>query len=177
MPDDPRVLHEGRWLRTLSCDGWEYVSRVRGTQAACIAARTTDHEMLLVEQFRRPFGRPVIELPAGLVGDEPGHDAEAALDAARRELLEETGFGGGRWVDGHRGPVTAGLSDELVHLFLADGVERQGPGGGVGGEAITVHRIGFDALLPQVRAWADAGALVDHKVLLGWFLLSIPDLA
>ena len=57
-----------------------------------IIAETKDGRYVLVEQYRHGLGEISIELCAGCV--EPG---EAPVDGARRELLEETGFGGGEW--------------------------------------------------------------------------------
>ena len=45
-----------------------------------------------MEQFRKPVTARVIEIPAGLVGDEKEYREETLADSARRELLEETGF-------------------------------------------------------------------------------------
>jgi ADP-ribose pyrophosphatase len=68
---------------------WEYVSRSRGIKAAVILA-VEDGHVLLVEQYRVPLGRNCIELPAGLIGDET--EGEDPLEAAGRELEEETGY-------------------------------------------------------------------------------------
>ena len=49
-------------------------------------------KILLVEQYRIPVHARTIELPAGIIGDEPGKAGEGHAEAARRELLEETGY-------------------------------------------------------------------------------------
>jgi 8-oxo-dGTP pyrophosphatase MutT (NUDIX family) len=59
----------------------------------CVVCATPDRELVLVEQYRHGIGRMSIECPAGAV--EPG---EHPLDAARRELLEETGYASDHWV-------------------------------------------------------------------------------
>ena len=57
-----------------------------------VVATTTDGRVILVEQFRYGVGEISLEPPAGIV--EPGEESGVT---ARRELLEETGYGGGRW--------------------------------------------------------------------------------
>ncbi len=86
-----------------------------------VAARTSAGEWVLVEQHR--FGIDALSLePAGGIID----DDELPADAARRELLEETGYGVGvlrslGWL--HPNPA---LGDNRAHLFFVDGVERLG---------------------------------------------------
>ena len=74
--DAPReVLFEGRWLRLVQRGRWEYAERVHGGgMAVIIIAVTPADEVLFVEQFRIPLGKPTIEMPAGLVGDERDDD-------------------------------------------------------------------------------------------------------
>ena len=80
---------EGRYLRTVTDDGWEYVERCGGMTAVVIVA-IHDGKYILVEQARVPLGgRHCMELPAGLVGDEGDLGIE---QTALKELEEETGY-------------------------------------------------------------------------------------
>ena len=135
-----KVFHSGRFLKTVSIDGWECVDRVGCTGCVGIIAVTAEHQLLLVEQFRPPVGGRVIELPAGLVG-EGRLSQETPEAAARRELREETGYSASKWTYLGRGPSSAGLTSEVVDLFLAEDLVKFGHGGGDGSENITVHAI------------------------------------
>ena len=73
---DTHLLHQGEFLRLLRRRHWEFVERTNSRAVAVIVAVTPADELVLVEQHRWPVGRPVIELPAGLVGDI---DAEEPL--------------------------------------------------------------------------------------------------
>src|SRR5688572_18561755 len=87
-----RVLAQGKYLSLIDENGWEYVRRDGATGVVLIVAITDDRRLVLVEQFRTSVHRRVMELPAGLVGDGADDAEESLVVAARRELLEETGF-------------------------------------------------------------------------------------
>src|SRR5690625_7496761 len=88
-----RILYAGRYLEFAERGGWEMV--LRRHPVVALMAWTPDDELLPVEQDRIPAGKRTIELPAGLVGDSAGHSQEARLDAAARELEDETGWRAG----------------------------------------------------------------------------------
>src|ERR1039457_1904754 len=86
------TLHTGKFLALIKEGYWEYVDRVNANGVAIIVAVTAEQNILLVEQYRIPVHARTIELPAGIIGDEPGSMNETNAEAARRELLEETGY-------------------------------------------------------------------------------------
>src|SRR5580704_13589060 len=90
--DPKRTLFEGKHIRMVARGDWEYAERKNVTGIVAIIAVTAEGKLLLVEQYRPPLGKTVIELPAGLAGDIAGQEGEAMVTAARRELLEETGY-------------------------------------------------------------------------------------
>jgi ADP-ribose pyrophosphatase len=165
-----RVLAQGRYLTVVDEGGWEYVTRHRVTGIVVIVAVTPEGKLLLVEQYRMPVHMQVIELPAGLVGDEDGRGAESLADAAGRELIEETGYAASELATLAAGPIAVGVSDEVVTFFLAKSLERVGPGGGVDNEQITVHEVAPRDLAAFLAERRQAGLAVDPKIFAGLYL-------
>lgn len=164
---DVEVLAEGRHLRLVRRRGWEYAERRGVSGIVILVAVTPNDELLLVEQHREAVGASVIELPAGLAGDEPGHEHESLDDAAARELREETGWDAESWERLSAGPPTSGVSNEIVTLMRARGLKRHGQGGGTGNERITVHAIRLSNVASWLSERESAGRLVDPKVWAG----------
>ena len=93
MNPTPRIaLCTGKFLALVKEGRWEYVDRIGATGAAIIVAVTDEQKLLLVEQYRIPVHARTIELPAGVIGDQSADRDESHADAAKRELLEETGY-------------------------------------------------------------------------------------
>lgn len=172
--DEVVVLAEGKYLRLLSENGWEYVVRPNASGVVVMVAITDDRRLILVEQFRTAVHRRVIELPAGLVGDTAEGSGESLLVAARRELLEETGYEAAEMLRLAQGPVAVGLASEVVTFFQAVGLRRVGPGGGDASESIVVHEVELGALGPWLAAQEAAGASIDPKLYAGLYLIQ-PD--
>lgn len=96
---------------------------VRHGGAVAIAARRDDGRLVLVRQYRHATGETLLEVPAGRLeaGEEP-------VQAARRELEEETGTTAARWRELARFYAAPGFCSERLVLFLAEGLEPCGPG-------------------------------------------------
>lgn len=169
--DERTTVWEGRHLRVRTCGRWEYVERTKATGGVVIVAVTTERELVLVEQQRVPLGCRVIELPAGLAGD--GGGTEELVEAARRELLEETGFEAADWAWLTSGPTSAGLTNETNTFFRATGLRAVHPGGGDEHEQIHVHRVPLDRILPWLEAKARGGAMIDPKVYAGLYFVGL----
>ena len=155
--------YAGRYLNLLERDGWEFASRSNASGVVVLVAVTEEREIVLVEQFRKPVGKNVIELPAGLVGDHEDPD-ESVLQAARRELQEETGFEATQLELLMECPSSAGMSDEIVSFVMARGLRRTGPGGGDDSEDIRVHTIALEKVDNWLREQQAAGKPMDPKI-------------
>lgn len=122
-----------------------------------------DGRVILVKQLRYPFGRHLLELPAGKLS--PGEDPEVA---ALRELEEETG-----WIAGTTEKLTSiyttpGFCDEELHMYLMRGL-RQSPTGHKREEGeftMTVHILSLDEAIRLV----EQGEIRDSKTIVGLLL-------
>lgn len=132
---------------------------VRHNGGVCVLPLDADDTVLFVRQFRYPFAREVLELPAGKL--EPGEDPAAC---GLRELEEETGHQAGDYISlGHLYPTPA-YTDELLHLYLARDLtatrQRLDPD-----EFLSVERIPF----PKALELCVSGEITDSKTLVAIF--------
>ncbi len=175
MGDERHTLYEGDWLRLVRIGHWESCERTHAQgMAVIVIAVTPADEVLFVEQHRVPLGARTIEMPAGLVGDD--HAEDTLVDAARRELIEETGWSAGRVEVLLTGPTSAGMSNERIAFVRARELVRVGEGGGVDDENIIVHAIPrLDAPAWLMRKHAE-GFELDLKLWAGlWMIEHNPD--
>jgi ADP-ribose pyrophosphatase len=124
-----------------------------------ILALTPTNEILLVRQFRFGSGHITTEIPAGLV--DPG---ETPLQAAKRELKEETGYTSSKWSDlGSVDPNPAFLNNRCHH-FLAEDIIKTGEPDLDEGEDIEVELMDFDRIRNAVKQ-----GTIDHVLALSAF--------
>ncbi len=148
---------------------WEYCARVNDTAAAMIFACTPEEKVLLVEEYRPPIGVQSICFPAGLIGDD---GPESGAVAARRELLEETGYEAEDMRYLFTGPSSPGLTSEIVAFYLAGGLRKVAAGGGVDNENIIVHEVPLADIEAWLGAQMAAGKSIDPRVYTGLYFLT-----
>ncbi len=91
---------------------------VRHPGAVAVVALTEEGRICLVRQYRTALGRVTVEIPAGKLA--PGEDP---LEAASRELLEETGMSAEKIAFLTTIASSDGFCDELIHIYMATGLE------------------------------------------------------
>jgi len=163
VEEQEEIVWSGKWITAKRRGRWEYVSRARNIRAAVILAIDDGHA-ILIEQYRVPLGRQSLELPAGLIGDDHADDTVAA--AAERELEEETGYRAARFEPVGEFFASPGMVTESFTLVRATGLTCVSEGGGIGEEAIVVHRVPMGEVPAFVAAKRAEGVAIDVKLLL-----------
>src|SRR5258707_1382930 len=120
----------------------------------------TDPDIIFERQYRHAAGQFLIELPAGRV--EP---KEATLAAAKRELIEETGYRAKRWTLLTKYFASPGFLGEWMQLYLARDI-REGVATPEADENIEIFRLPLSKVLALV---AD-NKIHDGKTLIGLML-------
>ena len=103
-------------------------------------AITRDGQFVMVRQFRPGIGQYRYELCAGVCE----HSDTSPLEAARRELWEETGYGNGEWREFMTISANPSTHTNMTHCFLAVGVEQIDAPHLEATEDITVHLMSCD---------------------------------
>lgn len=144
---DGRVVHLYRDTVRLP-NGHETIREViRHVGAVCVLPLFDDGFVLVERQFRYPHARVLLEIPAGKLDSK----AEDRLDAAKRELYEETGYRAGKYTD--LGPLytTPAFVDEVIEMYLAEELHTEDGGQHLDeDEFLTVEKIHIDTLCEMV---------------------------
>lgn len=127
---------------------------------AVIVPQFSNGDILLVRQYRHPFGREVIELPAGKLdkGEDP-------LECAKRELQEETGFSSGTWRHVTSMYATPGFCNEVLHIYSAGDIAPSYKGQALeeGEASIKILRVPRRTAIEMIRS----KEIVDGKTIVG----------
>jgi ADP-ribose pyrophosphatase len=138
----------------------EVVEHPGGAVVVCLF---DNDDILLVRQYRHPFGCDVTELPAGKLDKD-----EDPLLCAQRELREETGYAAHRWDKLTALYATPGFCNEVLHLFLARDPYRHDEGQALeeGESSLRVQRLPLE----EAVAMIDRQEIVDGKTIAGILL-------
>lgn len=166
-----KIIYEGKYLRFMNRDGWEYVERVNCAGIVIILAVTEDRKAVFVEQFRAPVNRQSIEWPAGLVSDLDHARGETDEMAALRELEEETGYRAESLTRILSGPINTGMAANDITLFYANKLKKVSAGGGDLVENITVHEVPLQEVDEWLERKRGEGIAVDPKVYAGLYFI------
>ena len=114
---------------------------------ACIVALTKEQEVLLIRLYRHGVGKIIWEIPGGMIDE-----GESPLEAIQRELLEETGYGGGRFIE--TGVVSPNPDNHTnsMYIFLALDVEKVGPQHPDDVERIEIHPTPLDEVIRMAQS-------------------------
>lgn len=111
-----------------------------------IVALNENNEVYLEGLFRYPTEKYGLEVPAG------GSDKQDLLEAAKRELLEETGLEAGSWKEIGKFSPLNGIASEVSHVFLARDLEETGreldPNEGI----IEIKKVAFEKVFDLVES-------------------------
>jgi 8-oxo-dGTP pyrophosphatase MutT (NUDIX family) len=119
---------------------------VDSKDAVNVVAMTPSGKMVMVRQFRFGIEADTLELPGGLVDE-----GETPEFAAKRELLEETGYSGGTWKFLHTIQSNPVFMNNRIYQFLAVGVEKTAALSLDEGENIEVLEMTLDELKAAYR--------------------------
>jgi 8-oxo-dGTP pyrophosphatase MutT (NUDIX family) len=136
MPKDQRVepkitaseiVFEGK-IWDIARESFDYNGQtlvrefVKHPGAVAVLALDEQQRVLLIRQYRHPVRSYLWEIPAGLLDVE----GEPRLEAAKRELMEETGYTAGKWTKLMDFMTTPGGNDEVITIFLAQDLQHVG---------------------------------------------------
>ena len=162
------TLHQGRVFRlvnekyTLDNGVSSDMDFIQHPGAAAMVPMLNQTEVVLIKQYRHAIREFIWEIPAGTLDS-----GESAINCAKRELIEETGYSANEW---HQlGTITPlpGCTDERIHIFLASGlkpaVQKLDED-----ELLNVHKMELSTALQMILS----GEIQDGKTISGLFLAS-----
>ena len=159
---DGKILKVRRDTVTVKGGRTAYREVLEHPGAAAIIPVTDDGDVVMIKQFRKPIESTIWEVPAGKL--DPG---ETPLEAAKRELEEETGLRAENYEYLTAMYPSVGYSTEIIHIYLATGL-TQGPSHPDEDEDLIMERIDLDLLKQKVTDGEFKDAKTIIAILLAW---------
>ncbi|MAT57211.1 MAG: NUDIX hydrolase [Melioribacteraceae bacterium] len=163
---ESNIIHKGK-VFDLRIDNIVYDSGNKGIRevaihngGAVVVPVLDNGNIVLVKQFRYPFEKFLLELPAGKLDLN-----EDPLVCARRELIEETGYRSSSFVKLGSISTTPGFCTEILHIYLAENLKSGNHDREEGEYGMEV----FSYPLEQVKEMISAGDIIDAKTIAGIF--------
>lgn len=166
------VKWSGKYIKIIKDDNWEYVERNGQNSAVIIIPAIkngNDISLVLIKEWRIPLQKYIIGLPAGLIGDT---SSESSYDAAKRELLEETGYCTDNLQLVCSGPLSSGLSNEIMYFYLAHDMIKISDGGGIEDENIEVCIVNVKNINTFLQKNESNGVVIDPKIFIGLYFIN-----
>lgn len=149
---DSEVIYDGKIIRVqidqVELPDGNVSTReiVKHPGAVAIIALNSENKIIMVEQYRKPMDRSMLEIPAGKL--EPGEDPEIT---AARELEEETGYQArslNHLISFYTSP---GFADEIIHLYIGTDIQKvESPLQGDEDEFVELHEITLEEALQAI---------------------------
>lgn len=131
-------------------------------QASAVVPFVDDQHIVMVEQYRYPFDRLFLEIPAGKT------DAgESPLDCAKRELREESGYEASEYELLISFAPAISYSNEIIHVYVASGLKKVAELTLDYDEQLRVKIVNVDEILQSVLSKQE---IVDAKTVIGLML-------
>jgi ADP-ribose pyrophosphatase len=142
-------------LLNLNGNSYSYYTLMTKAPAVIILATTKDNEMIFIEEYRHPIGTTLLSCPGGYLdeGEEP-------LEAAKRELLEETGYAAQQFVLMGSAYPYAGISDQKLYYVWAQNAYKKAEPTPEPSESMSVLSVTDQ----QLHEWINAGKNVDGNL-------------
>ncbi len=93
---------------------------IRHNGAVAVVPLLDNNNVIAEHQFRYPFGKVIVEIPAGKLDSLD----EDHLEAAKRELKEETGYEADEWIEMGAIYPSVAYTTEIIWLYLAKGLKK-----------------------------------------------------